>query len=231
MLAETRLDPRDFVYPLFVTHGTGIKREIASMPEQYQLSLDYLPTEARELKSLGIPAVLLFGLPPTKDDLGTGAYDDDGIVQRAVRVLKDANPDLIVICDVCLCEYTDHGHCGILTPSGDVENDSTLELLARTAVSQVEAGADIVAPSDMMDGHTATSDDLVMSATTGVAAVSWDSGLLTGGESYKLRLNSTGTFTYVDRTNPANTATIIVGQATENPDTGQVLIYLPVVQR
>jgi porphobilinogen synthase len=154
MLAETRLDPRDFVYPLFVTHGTGVRHEIPSMPGQYNLSLDQLPREARELKELGIPAVLLFGLPPHKDELGTGAYDDDGIVQRAVRTLKDADPSLLVICDVCLCEYTDHGHCGILTPSGEVENDSTLELLARTAVSQVEAGADMVAPSDMMDGHT-----------------------------------------------------------------------------
>ncbi|MGE3985316.1 MAG: porphobilinogen synthase [Dehalococcoidia bacterium] len=156
LVAETRLDPRDFVYPLFVTHGSGVRHEIPSMPGQYNLSLDQLPTEARELKSLGIPAVLLFGLPPHKDELGTGAYDDDGIVQRAVKTLKDADPSLLVICDVCLCEYTDHGHCGILTPTGEVENDSTLELLARTAVSQVEAGADIVAPSDMMDGHTAT---------------------------------------------------------------------------
>jgi porphobilinogen synthase len=155
MLAETRLDPRNFVYPLFVTHGAGVRHEIPSMPGQYNLSLDQLPREARELKELGIPAVLLFGLPPHKDELGTGAYDDDGIVQRAVKTLKDADPSLLVICDVCLCEYTDHGHCGILTPSGEVENDSTLELLARTAVSQVEAGADMVAPSDMMDGHTA----------------------------------------------------------------------------
>ena len=155
LVAETRLDPRDFVYPIFVTHGRDLRLEIPSMPGQYQMSLDQLPGEARELRSLGVPAVLLFGLPPSKDALGTGAYAVDGIVQEAVRVLKDADPDLLVICDVCLCEYTDHGHCGIVSPSGEVENDTTLELLARTAVSQAEAGADIVAPSDMMDGHTA----------------------------------------------------------------------------
>jgi porphobilinogen synthase len=155
LVAETRLDPRDFVYPLFVTHGQGVRDEIPSMPGQYQLSLDQLAGEARELRELGVPAVLLFGLPASKDDRGSEAYAADGIVQEAVRALKDADPGLCVICDVCLCEYTDHGHCGILTPSGEVENDSTLELLARTAVSQAEAGADMVAPSDMMDGHTA----------------------------------------------------------------------------
>src|SRR3990172_7977517 len=155
LVAETRLDPRDFVYPLFVTHGRGVRNEIASMPGQYQLSLDQLATEARELRSLRIPAVLLFGLPATKDNLGSEAYARDGIVQQAVRALKDADPGLCVICDVCLCEYTDHGHCGIVTPSGEVENDTTLELLTRIAVSQAEAGADMVAPSDMMDGHTA----------------------------------------------------------------------------
>jgi porphobilinogen synthase len=155
LVAETRLDARDFVYPLFVTHGRGVRDEIPSMPGQYQISLDALAGEARELRELGIGSVLLFGLPPAKDATGTGAYASDGIVQQAVRELKDADPALCVICDVCLCEYTDHGHCGILTPEGDVENDSTLELLARTAVSQAEAGADLVAPSDMMDGHTA----------------------------------------------------------------------------
>jgi len=155
LVAETRLDPRDFVYPLFVTRGSNIRDEIPSMPGQYQLSLDQLAGEARELRSLGVPAVLLFGLPSSKDGLGSEAYAADGIVQDAVRALKDADPGLCVICDVCLCEYTDHGHCGILTPSGEVENDTTLGLLARTAVSQAEAGADMVAPSDMMDGHTA----------------------------------------------------------------------------
>ena len=155
LVTETRLDPRDFVYPLFVTRGSNVREEIPSMPGQYQLSLDQLPAETRELRSLGIPAVLLFGLPSAKDGLGSEAYASDGIVQDAVRALKDADPGLCVISDVCLCEYTDHGHCGILTSSGEVENDSTLELLARTAVSQAEAGADMVAPSDMMDGHTA----------------------------------------------------------------------------
>jgi porphobilinogen synthase len=155
LVAETRPDPRDFVYPLFVTHGRGVRNEIASMPGQYQLSLDLLAAEARELRDLNVPAVLLFGLPASKDDRGSEAYAADGIVQDAVRALKDADPDLCVITDVCLCEYTEHGHCGILTASGDVDNDATLELLATTAVSHAEAGADMVAPSDMMDGHTA----------------------------------------------------------------------------
>ncbi len=155
LVAETRLDPRDFVYPLFVTHGRGVRDEISAMPGQYQLSLDQLAGEARELRDLRIPAVLLFGLPASKDGFGTEAYAGDGIVQQAVRELKDADAGICVITDVCLCEYTDHGHCGILTAGGEVENDTTLELLARTAMSQAEAGADIVAPSDMMDGHTA----------------------------------------------------------------------------
>ena len=155
LVAETRLDPRDFVYPLFVTHGRGVRNEIASMPGQHQLSLDQLAAEAKELRSLSVPAVLLFGLPASKDGLGSEAYAPDGIVQQAVRALKDADPGLCVICDVCLCEYTDHGHCGIVSPAGEVENDATLALLARIAVSQAEAGADLVAPSDMMDGHTA----------------------------------------------------------------------------
>lgn len=155
LVAETRLDPRDFVYPLFVVHGRGVHDEIASMPGQYHLSLDQLAAEARELRSLRIPAVLLFGLPAAKDALGSEAYAADGIVQDAVRALKDADPGLCVITDVCLCEYTDHGHCGVVSPAGEVENDTTLELLARIAVSHAEAGADIVAPSDMMDGHTA----------------------------------------------------------------------------
>jgi porphobilinogen synthase len=155
LVAETRLDPRDFVYPLFVTHGRGVRDEIASMPGQYHLSIDQLAGEARELRDLNVPAVLLFGLPASKDGAGSEAYAVDGIVQDAVRALKDADPDLCVITDVCLCEYTDHGHCGIVTASGEVDNDRTLELLARTAVSHAEAGADMVAPSDMMDGHTA----------------------------------------------------------------------------
>jgi len=175
LVRETRLSPQDFVYPLFVTHGDNIRREIESMPGQYHLSLDQLPREAEELRSLGIPAVLLFGLPGAKDAAGSEAYDPDGIVQRAVRTLKQAAPNLAVITDVCLCEYTDHGHCGVLANShldtspspahgrgvrgegsfGDVDNDATLPLLARTALSHAEAGADMVAPSDMMDGRVA----------------------------------------------------------------------------
>jgi porphobilinogen synthase len=154
LVAETRLDPRDFVYPLFVTHGRGVRDEIPSMPGQYQLSLDQLAGEARELRDLKISAVLLFGLPATKDPQGTEAFAADGIVQEAVRTLKDADPALCVITDVCLCEYTDHGHCGILSPAGEIENDTTLKVLAEIAVSQARSGADIVAPSDMMDGHT-----------------------------------------------------------------------------
>ncbi len=154
LVRETRLSPQQFVYPLFVAHGEDVRREIESMPGQYQLSLDQLPAEAEELRSLGVPAVLLFGLPATKDDVGSEAYDPDGIVQRAVRALKRAAPDLVVITDVCLCEYTSHGHCGVVV-DGEVDNDQTLPLLARTAVSHAQAGADIVAPSDMMDGRVA----------------------------------------------------------------------------
>ncbi len=154
LVRETRLSTSDFVYPLFVTHGENVRREIDSMPGQYHLSLDQLPREAEELRSLAIPAVLLFGLPASKDDAGSEAYDPDGIVQRAVRTLKSAAPGLVVITDVCLCEYTSHGHCGVVV-DGEVDNDRTLPLLARTAVSHAEAGADIVAPSDMMDGRVA----------------------------------------------------------------------------
>jgi porphobilinogen synthase len=154
LVRETRLAPQDFVYPLFVRHGTGVREEIPSMPGQYHLSLDRLAAEAEELRSLGIPAVLLFGLPAVKDEVGSEAYADDGIVQEAVRALKTAAPDLAVITDVCLCEYTSHGHCGLVA-DGRVDNDATLELLARTAVSHARAGADIVAPSAMMDGQVA----------------------------------------------------------------------------
>ncbi len=156
MVAETRLQASDFIYPIFVTHGRGVRNEIASMPGQFQVSIDQLADEARELRRLGVGGVLLFGLPSEKDPLGKEAYAPDGIVQDAVRALKDADPALLVVCDVCLCEYTDHGHCGIVSQSGEVENDTTLELLAQIAVTQVEAGADLVAPSDMMDGHTVT---------------------------------------------------------------------------
>jgi porphobilinogen synthase len=155
LVRETRLSPESFVCPLFVTHGRGVREEIAPMPGQYHLSVDQLAREAEELKSLGIPAVILFGLPAAKDEAGSEAYAPDGIVPRAIRALKDASPELIVITDVCLCEYTSHGHCGLVTPSGDVDNDATLPLLARSALAHVEAGADMVAPSDMMDGRVA----------------------------------------------------------------------------
>ena len=154
LVRETRLSPQEFVYPLFVVHGQGVRQELAALPGQYHLSLDQLPREAEELRSLDIPAVLLFGLPASKDDLGSEAYDPDGIVQMAVRTLKGTNPELIVITDVCLCEYTVHGHCGVVA-DGAVDNDRTLPLLARTALSHAEAGADIIAPSDMMDGRVA----------------------------------------------------------------------------
>jgi len=152
LVRETRLDVSDLVYPLFVMHGEGVRREIPSMPGQRQFSVDTLVEEAREASALGIGAVLLFGLPARKDAQGSEAYDDDGIVQRAVRALKAALPGLVVITDVCLCEYTDHGHCGVAR-DGEVDNDASLELLARTAVSQARAGAGVVAPSDMMDGR------------------------------------------------------------------------------
>ena len=149
---ETRLSPASFIYPLFVTHGQGVQEAIPPMPGCYQWSLDRLGQEAAEVAALGIPAVLLFGLPEEKDPAGSGAYDPEGIVQEAVRVVKRAAPGLLVITDVCLCEYTDHGHCGIVE-KGRVDNDQTLELLARTALSHVQAGADVVAPSAMMDGQ------------------------------------------------------------------------------
>jgi porphobilinogen synthase len=152
LVAETRLSAEDFVYPLFVTHGSGVREEIEAMPGQYRISLDQIAHEADDLRALRIPAVLLFGLPASKDAEGTEAYAADGIVQEAVRAFKRAAPDIIVITDVCLCEYTDHGHCGIIV-DGEVDNDSSLDLLARAAVSQARAGADIVAPSDMMDGR------------------------------------------------------------------------------
>jgi porphobilinogen synthase len=152
MVRETTLSPRDFIYPYFVTHGRGVREEVGSMPGVYQLSLDELKRDVRSLESLGIPAVLLFGLPAAKDPRGREAYDPDGIVQRAIRTIKDACPELIVVGDVCLCEYTSHGHCGVIE-DGRVLNDPTLELLAEMAVVQAEAGAEIVAPSDMMDGR------------------------------------------------------------------------------
>ncbi len=152
LVQETRLSVKDFIYPLFIIEGHGIRQEIESMPGQYRWSLDLLPAEVEAIARLGIRAVLLFGIPERKDEVGSGAWAEDGIIQRAVRVIKGLVPDLTVICDVCLCEYTSHGHCGVVR-DGYVQNDETLELLARTAVSQAAAGADIVAPSDMMDGR------------------------------------------------------------------------------
>ncbi len=179
MVRETRLTPESLVYPLFVCPGEGIRRPIASMPGVFNLSIDRLVEEARESHSLGIPAIILFGLPESKDEKASGAWAEDGIVQRATRAIKRQVPGLLVIGDVCLCEYMSHGHCGVVKRSGgaatashserggaaaaksplaeeyEIENDATLEILARTAVSQASAGVDIIAPSDMMDGRVA----------------------------------------------------------------------------
>jgi len=154
MVRETRLDVGDLIYPLFAVHGRGIREPIPSMPGQCRLSVDELVKEAKDAAGIRIPAVLLFGLPKEKDPRGSEAYAEDGIVQQAVRAVKDTIPDLLVITDVCLCQYTSHGHCGVVE-DGRIKNDPTLDLLARTAVSHVEAGADMVAPSDMMDGRVA----------------------------------------------------------------------------
>jgi porphobilinogen synthase len=152
MVRETTLSVDDFVYPLFVTLGRGVREPISAMPGQFRVSIDELLKEAKDVAGMGIPAILLFGVPAEKDARASEAYADDGIIQQAVRAVKDRVPDLLVITDVCLCEYTSHGHCGIVE-DGTVRNDPTLELLARTAVSHAEAGADVVAPSDMMDGR------------------------------------------------------------------------------
>jgi porphobilinogen synthase len=152
LVRETTLAPDDLVYPLIVVPGEGVRTPIPSMPGIDQLSVDALASEARELAELGIKAVLLFGIPAAKDPLGTESHADDGVVQQAIRALKDAGPELVVMTDVCLCEYTDHGHCGLLDSDGYVLNDETLEILGRIAVSHAEAGADVVAPSGMIDG-------------------------------------------------------------------------------
>jgi porphobilinogen synthase len=153
MVRETRLSVEQVVMPLFVRPGSGERRPVASMPGIFQLSVDQIVTDARELASLGVDKIILFGIPESKDAEGSGGWADDGIVQRAVRALKDATPEVLVMTDLCLCEYTDHGHCGQVTGAGEVDNDATLELLARSAVSHARAGADVVAPSDMMDGR------------------------------------------------------------------------------
>ncbi len=152
MVRETSLSPDDFIYPLFVTFGKNIKKAISSMPDCFQESIDEVVKSAKEVYSLGIPSVILFGIPEYKDEMGSSAYDENGVVQNAIKAIKDVVPELFVITDVCLCEYTIHGHCGIVK-NGEVQNDPTLELLAKEAVSHARAGADMIAPSDMMDGR------------------------------------------------------------------------------
>jgi porphobilinogen synthase len=152
LVRETRLDPAQFILPLFVCPGEGVRREIGAMPGNYQMSIDQLVAECAEVQLLGIGGVILFGLPESKDDMATGAYDENGIVQRAIRAIRKETPKLLVVTDVCNCEYTSHGHCGYVK-DGDVDNDTTLQWLAKSALSHARAGADMVAPSDMMDGR------------------------------------------------------------------------------
>jgi porphobilinogen synthase len=153
LVRETRLDAGDLILPLFVTHGSDRREPIASMPGVERLSIEHVVEEAAQAAALGIPAVMLFGIPAEKDEEGSGAWDDEGVVQLATRAIKERLPELLVIPDLCLCEYTSHGHCGVLRDDATVDNDATLPLLARTAVSQARAGADVIAPSDMMDGR------------------------------------------------------------------------------
>ena len=152
LFSETSLSVNDLVLPMFVIHGSGVKNKIKSMPGVFQYSVDMLPREVEKIAKLGINAVLLFGIPEDKDEVGSSACRADGVVQQAIHAIKDAVPELLVITDVCLCEYTSHGHCGVVV-DGDVDNEKTLDLLARMALSHAEAGADIIAPSDMMDGR------------------------------------------------------------------------------
>ena len=151
LVRETSLSADDFIYPLFIVEGENVKNEVTSMPGVFQISLDYLETEMNELQQVGIRAVMLFGVPNEKDEVGTGAYIDEGIVQQATKKIKATHPEMLVIADTCLCEYTSHGHCGVIHGK-DIDNDESLKLLAETAVSQAKAGADIIAPSNMMDG-------------------------------------------------------------------------------
>jgi porphobilinogen synthase len=158
LVRETVLTPHDFIYPIFVTHGRGVKEELASMPGVYHYSVDRLEEEIADVLDAGLASILLFGVPETKDERGSSAYDDDGIVQQAARRIKELAPELLVIADTCLCHYTTHGHCGILCEHGDgrgwkIDNDASLEVLVKTAVSQARAGADVIAPSNMMDGY------------------------------------------------------------------------------
>ena len=179
MMRETTLSVDDLIYPLFVIAGENVKNPISSMPGCFQLSIGNLLAEVREVAGLGIPAVLLFGIPAHKDSAATGAYDSEGVVQMAVRAIKDEFPELVVITDVCLCEYMDHGHCGVIQ-DGEVVNDVTLELLAKMAITHADSGADIVAPSDMMDGRVAAirgalddeglSDTIIMSYSSKFAS-------------------------------------------------------------
>ena len=152
LVRENRVETGDLIYPIFVEEGNDIRQEIASMPGVFRLSVDQLPQEVEEVAKLGIPAVLLFGIPQHKDEVGSAAYHPKGVIQQAIRTIKKSVPELLVVTDVCLCEYTSHGHCGIVV-NGYIDNDQTLPLLARTALSHAEAGTDIVAPSDMMDGR------------------------------------------------------------------------------
>jgi len=154
LVRETRLAPENFVLPLFVCPGSGVRREISSMPGVYNLSIDETTKDAAAAYDLGVRSIILFGLPETKDPVGSGAYEEDGIVQRAIRAVRQSSPEMIIMADTCLCEYTSHGHCGVIR-NRDVDNDASLELLANTALSQAAAGADIVAPSAMMDGQVA----------------------------------------------------------------------------
>lgn len=154
MVRETTLDVHDLIYPIFVTEGDNVRNEVPSMPNVFQLSLDRLNEEVEEVVSLGIPAIILFGVPSTKDEIGSEAFNDEGIVQKAIRQVKASYPQLTVIADTCLCQFTDHGHCGVIE-AGEIENDRSLEILTKTAVSQAKAGADIIAPSNMMDGFVA----------------------------------------------------------------------------
>ena len=173
MVRETALTPDDLILPLFVTYGKGVKKPITSMPGHYQLSVDNIRKEAKEIKALGIPAVILFGIPEHKDETGSSAFDPKGPVQQAIKDIKDKVPGLLVITDVCMCEYTSHGHCGIIKDN-DVDNDSTLELLSREALSHAEAGADMVAPSDMMDGRVgAIRDTLDENGFTDIPVMSY----------------------------------------------------------
>lgn len=167
---ETRLDPRDFIYPIFVRPGRGIREPIESMPGQERLTVDLLPAEGDAVRGRGLGGLLLFGLPEAKDPQGSGAYAEDGIVQRAVRTLRAAHPDLLIMTDVCLCEYTSHGHCGVVRDTG-VDNDATLPLLAQTAVSHARSGADVVAPSAMMDGQVGAIRTALDEASCGEVAV------------------------------------------------------------